>query len=383
MDALAVSSSFASSNRTLSSTLLPENSYVLSIAASQSHYAAAASAPSDAIHLFDKSDCKTVVSTLPGHDGGINYMCTADVFQGARQVLLTCGKDGSVKAWDERTGAVGVQMLTSGRRVPLISCDASPDGLTVAAGTVLQGEDASILYWDPRNPVAPLRRYSSTHSDDITAVHFARGGSTNVLLSASTDGLLCTSNPLEEDEDEASIDVGNWGCSISKAGWTHGVTTGPQVWAVSDMETLSMWSNELDLSQNIDRDRLAHPHPAMPWVTDYIIDCHISRNGSFYLFAGSNEGDIALLSPRGMDTRWSLDQVYSAKHTEVVRCVHWDESNGLLLTGGEDARFNVWSSPVQSSEESNGGGSMDVDLPPRKRIINDDGESGFKRVRTL
>ncbi|KAH8113298.1 WD40 repeat-like protein [Phellopilus nigrolimitatus] len=385
MAALAVSPSFVNNTRTLSSTSLPDKSYLLSIAPLQSHYAAAASAPSNVIHLFDKSDCKTVVRALPGHDGGTSNIRTATSFQGAREMLLSCGKDGSVKAWDERSGTVGVQMLTTGRKAGLLSCDASPNGFLVAAGTVLQGDDASILYWDPRNPVAPLRRHSSTHSDDITAVHFAHSGSTAALLSASTDGLVCTSNPLEEDEDEASLSVGNWGCSISKAGWVHGgdSANGPKVWAVSDMETISMWSDDLDIIQNVDRDRFAYPDAALPWVSDYIIDCHSSRRGSFHVFTGSNEGDIALISPREEDAHWSLEQLYTAGHSEVVRCIHWDESSGLLLTGGEDSKLNVWSSPVHFDENSNGGRSMEVDSPPRKRIIGDGGENEYKRVRTL
>lgn len=98
---------------------------------------------------------------------------------------------------------------------------------------------------DPRNPIAPLRRHVETHSDDVTAVHFSRAGSTEVLLSASTDGLLAISNPNESDEDEAGLQVQNWGCSVSKAGWIHGPSSGPRVWASSDMETLSIWNEEV------------------------------------------------------------------------------------------------------------------------------------------
>ena len=100
---------------------------------------------------------------------------------------------------------------------------------------------------DPRNPAAPLRRHTSTHSDDITAVHFSSPSSnTPLLLSASTDGLVCTSNPLEDDEDEANVDVANWGSSVSKAGWIPAAPAGgSQVWAVSDMETVSFWSEEV------------------------------------------------------------------------------------------------------------------------------------------
>lgn len=98
---------------------------------------------------------------------------------------------------------------------------------------------------DPRNPIAPLRRHVETHSDDVTAVHFSHSGSTEVLLSASTDGLLAISNPNESDEDEAGIQMQNWGCSVSRAGWINGPSSGPRVWASSDMETLSIWNEEV------------------------------------------------------------------------------------------------------------------------------------------
>jgi hypothetical protein len=102
-------------------------------------------------------------------------------------------------------------------------------------------------YRDPRNPSMPLRTHSSTHSDDITAVHFLDDGSHTphkTLLSVSSDGLVSTSNTDEDDEDEALLHVGNWGCSISQAGWirTH---EGAKIWALSDMETFSIWSNEV------------------------------------------------------------------------------------------------------------------------------------------
>lgn len=112
--ALALSSSFVSSSRPLSSSTLPQRAYVLSIAEIEAHYAAAASAPSNVIHLFDKADCRTIVHTLPGHTDGISYLRTANAFQGARNVLLSCGQDGTVKAWDERAGAVGVQSECAG-----------------------------------------------------------------------------------------------------------------------------------------------------------------------------------------------------------------------------------------------------------------------------
>ncbi len=69
----------------------------------------------------------------------------------------------------------------------------------------------------------------------------------NVILSGSSDGLLCTSNADEDDEDEATINVGNWGCSISKAGWADNGSDPDKatIWAGSDMETFSTWKGDV------------------------------------------------------------------------------------------------------------------------------------------
>jgi WD repeat-containing protein 89 len=179
-----------------------------------------------------------------------------------------------------------------GQSCSLLSFDVHPDGKTVAAGTDLQGNDAHIFYWDPRQPAAPLRTHSSTHSDDITVIQFSPD--TNILLSASSDGLISLSNPEEDDEDEAVVQVANWGCSISQAAWIPSSSNTPRIWASSDMETFSIWSDQLDPihSQDI---RAPSLHTGQrTWVTDYLITCRSqsqSREGeeSLSVFVGSNE----------------------------------------------------------------------------------------------
>lgn len=100
---------------------------------------------------------------------------------------------------------------------------------------------------DVRWPEKPLHTHSSTHSDDVTCVRFQPPGkrSGEVLLSASTDGLVCTTDARQSDEDEAVLRVGNWQKSVSRCGWIgDGAGAGDVVWAASDMETLALWSGE-------------------------------------------------------------------------------------------------------------------------------------------
>ncbi|KAH9850057.1 WD40-repeat-containing domain protein [Lenzites betulinus] len=374
--------SFKASSAPVRSTALPAAAYVLSIAALPSHYAVSASSPSNAIHVFDKARLQNV-QTLPGHGSSITALRSVpNIANAVAHALVSSGKDGTVKVWDERAGTVALHMTASsaGARRGLLSCDVSADGLSIAAGTELQGDDASILYWDPRSPVAPLRVHSSTHSDDITALHFYRPASSavpntgNLLLSASSDGLVCTSNADEADEDEAGVHVGNWGCSIAQAGWLHDRAGRPATWASSDMETFSVWTTELDRIQDVDIRQPSVHRQDLTWVTDYLIGCHNTLNpigdtdNDLCLFAGSNEGDIALLTKSTFsdpDVPWHLQRTWTTGHAGIVRAALWDERNNILLTGGEDSRLNVWNAqgaePVTSPSKPKRGSDMDVD----------------------
>lgn len=106
---LVESSAFTSTARPIKTTSLPQEAYVLALASVQSHYAASASAPSNAIHIFDKSNLRPV-SQLAGHGEAISAMRAVPAFAGAsRETLISCGKDGLVKVWDERSGSAAVQ----------------------------------------------------------------------------------------------------------------------------------------------------------------------------------------------------------------------------------------------------------------------------------
>lgn len=81
-----------------------------------------------------------------------------------------------------------------------------------------------------------------------------------MLLSASSDGLISTSNALEADEDEAVMHVGNWGCSVSQGGWISNAR-GSRIWAASDMETFSCWSNEVGSFHTLSSEMFLLRHP--------------------------------------------------------------------------------------------------------------------------
>lgn len=105
---LIPSDTFKAVSKPIKSTNLPSDAYVLALASSASFYAAAASAPSNTIHLFDKSRLQAAQS-LPGHGGGITTLISSSDFgQSSASVFVSCGMDGTVKVWDERVGSSSV-----------------------------------------------------------------------------------------------------------------------------------------------------------------------------------------------------------------------------------------------------------------------------------
>jgi len=280
---------------------------------------------------------------------------------------------------------------------------------------------------DPRNPAAPLRTHGSTHSDDITAVHFGRTPSNaTMLFSASTDGLISISDAKEGDEDEAVIHVGNWGCSISQGGWIYD-SKKPHLWTASDMETFGYWSNEvctestsdvrlyletcqLDKLQDTDIRQPSWQDRGQTWVTDYLIGCHCSHRveSGLAVFVGSNElarfflaylhicscrlcrGDAALITNGDLtrpDAPWAIQSIWTGGHAGIVRSILWDEDvstrphmscwsfsffkqNNVLVTGGEDSKILTWRGPQFGTREDDGD-TMQVDSPKVKREWQD------------
>lgn len=106
---LLESPSFIEQTGPLKSSSLPCDAYVLAIAAVGSYYAVSASAPSHKIFLFDRSSLRTFRS-FEGHEGGTTSLRAVDSLAGVNQrVIISSGKDGVVRVWDDRTSATAIE----------------------------------------------------------------------------------------------------------------------------------------------------------------------------------------------------------------------------------------------------------------------------------
>lgn len=97
----------------LHKTSLPGENYVLSLTPIANFYAASASSPSNQIHLFDRATLRTT-GVLKGHEHATTQLRTIHgLGESTREMLLSSGKDGSVIAWDERSGSAGIKSGSS------------------------------------------------------------------------------------------------------------------------------------------------------------------------------------------------------------------------------------------------------------------------------
>lgn len=118
----------------------------------------------------------------------------------------------------------------------------------------------------------------------------------DLVLTASTDGLLALSSVLEE-EDDALLAASNWGSSVAQVGVipspSNATSSDWGIWASSDMETFSIWAPTLD--QKVGEADLRIPavrREKEGWVTDYFVTAHtgiVPSSGTFHVLVGTNE----------------------------------------------------------------------------------------------
>ncbi|KZT62796.1 WD40 repeat-like protein, partial [Calocera cornea HHB12733] len=305
--------------------------YVLELADLGQSIAVAYSSPHSALGLVDKGTLRETAA-LAGHTGAVSALAVLPAGQ-----LLSASADASVLQWDPRARRPAATLSQGGhkRPAPLLSVAGSGDGVLVAAGSELTGDDAVIYFWDLRKAETPMYSHSSTHSDDIPTLSF-HPSQPHLLLSASTDGLLSLTNALEADEDEAVVEVANWGVSVAKAGWAG--EGGGRVWARSDMETVSLWDAELSLVHDFGDARRAAV--AGGWATDYVVQCDF-RGDDLQILAGSNDGSFSHICAPSTD-RWALERTYAGGHSAIVRSVLFDRAALRVFSGGEDGALAAW-----------------------------------------
>lgn len=210
----------------------------------------------------------------------------------------------------------------------------------IAAGTERPeggrgGEGASVLVWDVRSPrggtAVPLRRYTESHSDDVTALAFAppsrhgRGGGhgqqQQMLVSGGMDAQITVfdlaaaaatkSGEADDEVDGAVVDVWNHGSSVRCLGWFGGEA---DVWALSHDEVLAIYGGPPRGERRLGNVREQQPARGAEYVVDVLPHPHPS--------GGEDEGGTARV--------WV---VAGNKAQQWVDLVPFSVARGVLLDG--------------------------------------------------
>ncbi|KAJ1946104.1 hypothetical protein FBU59_002115 [Linderina macrospora] len=306
----------------------------------------AVSASNNSIKLYD-SQTLAPTGTNTYHSDKVTQI------KARPNMLLSSSFDQQVAIWDLRQSFERPAMSFHANS-PVLSFDMSVDDKMLVGGTKLDDDlQATICFWDTHaGKLAKV--FEESHSDDVTNIQ-CHPGNAKQLLSGSSDGLVCTYDVSQFDEDEALQFVANIGASVSQCGFF-----GPEaqfIYAQSDMETLQLWTSDATMLADFGdvRDVTQAGVPI-----DYVIGCRYDpAQQRLYLLGGSNSGDVHVMHVGAGS--FEHVQVLSGGHSDIVRGFDWDASGGWAVSGGEDGRLSLWSTerpstpavmPVRSAEGS-------------------------------
>ncbi|KAJ2159292.1 hypothetical protein GGF46_003128 [Coemansia sp. RSA 552] len=312
--------------------------------------AVAASTSERKVHIYERFGTDPV-RTIQYHSEQLTQIRTRE------DSLLSSSRDGKIAIWDLRqAGSTPAHVFRS--EDPVLSFDLSADKTMLIGGSQLNSSYmAKIQFWDPRAPGAPVTAFEGSHSDDVTQIH-CNWTAPKKFLSGSTDGLLCTFDMSQPEEDDALEYVANTNASIAQCGYF-----GPEsqfIYAQSDMDTLQLWTDEATQLADFGdvRDLTQGGVPV-----DYIVNCKYDADAQrLYMVGGNNDGQIQLLhvGAASMEHAQTLD----SGHSDVVRGFGWDLPGGWAVSGGEDGRVAWWSTPQDAEPAKASPGAMAVPRRP-------------------
>lgn len=289
----------------------------------------------DSLRLFDAS--LTLLNTVQPCHAGVSCL---DSCPGAG--FVTAGRDGLIKIWDPRAKQASHFAEPQHRAISAIAIHAEN---CIAAGTESTKEglgDVSVLLFDTRNPSQPLRTYNECHSDSITQLAFHPTQS-NVLLSASTDGLVSILDVNQSDEDEALQQVLNPRSAVHCSGFL----ASDQAYVLTTDEQFSIYPLA-DKAEGMAEPTVAFGDVRQTLSCMYVIDILQQVDGAApaVMAYGHNENkSLSIVQLVGGPASWSFGpsiDLPGAHGEEVVRDLLLTADQSRAFSCGEDGQVKAW-----------------------------------------
>ena len=167
--------------------------------------------------------------TLIGHTGGVNAVAVGRA--GDREVIVSGGRDGTVRVWDAATGApVGEPLAGHTGEVNAVAVGRAGDREVIVSGS----DDGTARVWDAATG-APVGMPLTGHTGGVTAVALGRAGDREVIVSGSRDEKVrvwdaATGAPVGEPR--AGHTGGVTAVAVGRAGDREVIVSGSDDWTV-------------------------------------------------------------------------------------------------------------------------------------------------------
>lgn len=314
-----------------------EEDYVLDIALQSSKHGEdrllAATSSSHSIRLYKHVNLANIGS-IKGHDDKITGISFGNE---ETNLVFSSSTDKTIRCWDVRTDNKKPVQTFEGYDETnnlFTSFDVNSNDRVICAGTEADENEVHLLFWD-RRQASLMGSYSESHCDDITQVKF-HPSKFDLLLTGSTDGLVCKFDVSEPSEDDAIQLSLNPDSAVARIGWCGAESE--NIYCITHTDTFHLWEGEEgDLLKEICdiKDKLKDADSI-----DYLVDCVSSQN-KYHLLAGKHSGEVKLIDVSGEDCKVILS--LTGGHSATVRCQLWDPQTSTLVTGGEDSFLCLWS----------------------------------------
>lgn len=337
--------------------------YALATSPHQSAAKLATIGSDDTLRLSDPVTLRLEASVPSCHNGVSCLIASSALHDG----FITSGRDGLIKLWDPRTLKSALSWSDQSQRG--FSAITSRDGTYLAAGTESVKEglgEVSVLVYDVRKTGDPVRNYAESHTDSVTQLAF-HATQSELLLSASTDGLVSFFDINQSEEEDALQQVLNPRSAVHCSGF------------LSTDEAYVLTTDEHFMIYPLNETTDGTSDPTMDFGDVrsqldcmYVIDVLQQPNSRSFIAYGHNEAQtLSLVSLEGLSRAWTFGSKIdfpSAHGTEVVRDILITPDDQKAYTCGEDGNVRVWALP---SADNSPEGQMQIDTPKASRKRRD------------
>ncbi|KAG4077168.1 hypothetical protein HA402_016155 [Bradysia odoriphaga] len=332
-----------------------KRTYILHMASSKSFDRIITGTSSGSVHLYDiasgLSKLKTpkCLDALSSSITGIKYASSS-----LESVLVSTAE--SVLMVDLRSDEI-VHTFSddrdSVRKKPFNSFDINNNDRIVCAGTEQGDQEAYLLFFDVRKK-ALLGAYWDSHQDDITDVKF-HSKNPDLILSGSTDGLICAFDISQTDEDDALLCTLNTDSSVGNINWHENSMGKDLVSCITHTNDLQLFNaedfDEAELLKAFDRETVAQHIKRKSVMDCTLIDCHNTSNNEILLLAGSNYEKGKCLRSLVYRNETLVPSTDFVGNKQIVRTSLFNAKTNMLITGGENGLITIWS--IGAAENTN------------------------------